>query len=214
MSIHEPPAAPIEESPRSGISTYRFTVEQYHQMAAAGILEEDERVQLLEGEIVRTTPIGPLHRYAVVAAGEALRKLLPPAWEMMIQQPITLAHSEPEPDLCIVRSESARYLDRHPGAADVALVIEVADSSLPLDRNRKQTIYAAAGIPEYWIVNLDQRCVEVFSRPQPATAQQSASYQTHQVFDDQAAVEIELAGRRLGEIRIEDLMPPIAERRP
>jgi len=210
MSIHEPPAAPVEVSPRSGISTYRFTVEQYHQMAAAGILEEDERVQLLEGEIVRTTPIGPLHRYAVVAAGEALSKLLPPAWEMMIQQPITLAHSEPEPDLCIVRSESARYLDRHPGAADVALVIEVADSSLPLDRNRKQTIYAAAGIPEYWIVNLDQRCVEIYHGPGIPIELGRAAYSARQSFDAGAAVPLRIGERECGSVAVAELAPQIA----
>jgi Uma2 family endonuclease len=211
MSIQDPPAAATGPSLAGGISPYRFSIDQYHQMVATGIRAEDERVQLLEGEVVRMTPIGPLHRYAVVAGAEALSKLLPAEWKLMIQQPITLANSEPEPDLCIVRSESARYLDRHPGANDVALVIEVADSSLPLDRGMKQRVYAAAGIPVYFLVNLAARNVEAFSEPRPATEQQHASYQTHKIFDDQTAVEIELAGRRLGEIRVGDLMPPAAD---
>jgi Uma2 family endonuclease len=213
MSIHEPLAAPSEESPQSGISTYRFTVEQYHQMAAAGILEEDERVQLLEGEIVCMTPIGPLHRYAVVAAGEALSKLLPAEWKLMIQQPITLAESEPEPDLCIVRSESARYLDRHPGPADVCLVIEVADSSLPLDRNRKQTIYAAAGIPEYWIVNLDERSVEVYREPGVPIELGRAAYSARQTFGAGAAVPLRIGERECGSVAVAELAPKIAEGR-
>lgn len=209
MSIQDPPAAPTGPSLACGISPYRFSIDQYHQMVATGILAEDERVQLLEGEIVRMTPIGPLHRYAVVAGAEALSKLLPAEWKLMIQQPITLANSEPEPDLCIVRSESARYLDRHPGPADVALVIEVADSSLPLDRNRKQTIYAAAGIPEYWIVNLDQRCVEVYREPGVPIELGRAAYSARQAFVAGAAVPLRIGALECGSVAVAELMPEI-----
>ena len=207
MSIHEPPAAPIEPPLECGVSTFRFSVDQYHQMIATGILTEDDRVQLLEGEIVCTSPIRPLHRYAVVVADEALSKLLPPEWELMIQQPITLAASEPEPDLSVVRSEAALALDRHPGPADVAILIEVADSSLPLDRNRKQAIYAAAGIPEYWIVNLDQRCIEVYREPSPAAAGGRATYCLRHEFRDADAVPVCIAGQEIGKIAVAEIVP-------
>lgn len=208
MSIHDPPAAPIDPMVECGVSPYRFSVDQYHQMIAAGILVEDERVQLLEGEIVRMTPIGPLHRYAVVAGGEALSKLLPDAWKALIQQPITLADSEPEPDLCIVRAEAARYLDRHPGAEDVALIIEVADSTLPLDRNRKQTIYAAAGIPEYWIINLSERCIEIFRQPGIPMALGRAAYSARQTFGVGAVVPLRIGSLECGNVAVADLIPP------
>lgn len=207
MSIHEPPAAPIEPPHDCGVSPYRFSVDQYHQMIAAGVLTRDDRVQLLEGEIVCAPQIRPLHRYAVVVADEALSKLLPPEWELMIQQPITLAASEPEPDLSVVRRVAALAPDRHPGPADVALIIEVADSSLPLDRNRKQAIYAAAGIPEYWIVNLAQRCIEVYREPSPAAAGGLATYFARHEFLDADAVPVCIAGEEIGKINVAEIVP-------
>ncbi|HUY91492.1 MAG TPA: Uma2 family endonuclease [Pirellulales bacterium] len=207
MSIHEPPAASTEPPLECGVSHYRFSIDQYHQMIASGILTEDDRVQLLEGEIVCMTPIGPLHRYAVVVAGEALSRLVPPEWKVITQQPITLAGSEPEPDLSVVRSEAALALDRHPGAADTALIIEVADSSLPLDRNRKQAIYAAAGIPEYWIVNLAQRSIEVYREPAPAAAGGRAAYSVRHEFRDADAVPVCIAGQEIGKISVAEIIP-------
>ena len=207
MSIDDLPAAPIDPLLECGVSPYLFSIDQYHQMIAAGILAEDERVQLLEGEIVRMTPIGPLHRYAVQACARTLAKLLPSSWELMIQQPITLANSEPEPDLCVVRCEAARYLDRHPGAEDVALVIEVADSTLPLDRNCKLPIYARAGIPEYWIVNLGQQCIEVYREP-PATARPGqAVFSSRNVFSVKDAIPVQVGGQELGVVAVAELLP-------
>lgn len=207
MSIHEPSAASIEPPLECGVSQYRFSVDQYHQMIAAGVLTRDDRVQLLEGEIVLMTPIGPPHRYAVVVVGESLRKLLPPEWELLIQQPITLTASEPEPDLSVVRREAALALDRHPGAADAALIIEVADSSLALDRNRKQAIYAAAGIPEYWIVNLDQRSIEVYREPAPAAPGGRATYSVRHEYRDVDAVPVCIAGQEIGKIAVAEIVP-------
>src|SRR6185437_2822755 len=142
---------------------------------------------------------------------EALAKLsplLPAGWHVRCQDPLTLADSEPEPDIAVVRGSRRDYAGRHPGPSETGLVIEVADSSAELDRTLKQRVYAAAGIPVYMLVNLAARNVEAFFEPARATDQQPASYQTREVFDDQAAVEIELAGQRLGEIRVGDLMPP------
>ena len=207
MSIHESPAAPFESPLECGVSPYRLSVDQYHQMIAAGILAEDDRVQLLEGEIVLMTPIGPLHRCALVAAEEALSRLFPGEWKVITQQPITLAASEPEPDLSVVRRVAALAPDRHPGPADVALIIEVADSSLPLDRNRKQAIYAAAGIPEYWIVNLAERCIEVYREPAPAAAGGIATYRVRQEFRDADAVPVCIAGQELGKITVAEIVP-------
>src|SRR3569623_872953 len=125
----------------------------------------------------------------------------------MIQQPITLANSEPQPELCVVRCEAARYLDRHPGAEDVALVIEVADSTLPLDRNCKLPIYARAGIPEYWIVNLGQQCIEVYREP-PATARPGqAVFSSRNVFSVKDAIPDQVGGQELGVVAVAELLP-------
>lgn len=207
MSIHELPAAPIEPPLEFGVSRYRFSVDQYHQMIAAGVLTRDDRVQLLEGEIVCTTPIEPSHRYTVVVVGESLRKLLPPEWELLIQQPISLATSEPEPDLSVVRREAALALDRHPVAAGTALIVEVADSSLPLDRNRKQAIYAAAGIPEYWIVNLAERCIEVYREPSTAGAGGRATYSVRLEYRDADSMPVCIVGQEFGKIAVAEIVP-------
>ena len=211
MSIQDLSAAAHDESPAFGVSQYRFTVGQYHEMIETGILGENDRIELLEGGILQMSPKGPRHVFVVQELFAQLSLLLPSGWHMRCQDPLTLADSEPEPDIAIVRGSRQDYAGRHPGPSDTGLVIEVADSSAELDRTVKQRVYAAAGIPVYLLVNLAERKVEAFSRPQPAMAQQSASYQTRQILDDQAVVEIELAGRRLGEIRVGDLMPPAAD---
>jgi Uma2 family endonuclease len=176
-------------------------------MIAAGVLTRDDRVQLLEGEIVLMTPIGPPHRYTVVVAGEALSRLVPAEWKVITQQPITLSNSEPELDVSVVRSEAALALDRHPGAADTAILIEVADSSLALDRNRKQAIYAAAGIPEYWVVNLAQRSIEVYREPAPAVAGGRATYSVRHEFRDADSVPVCIAGQEIGKIAVAEIVP-------
>lgn len=127
---------------------------------------------------------------------------------MLIQQPITLGSSEPVPDLCVVRAEAARYLDRHPGAEDVALVVQVADSTLLLDRNCKQTIYAAAGIPEYWIVNLAERSIEIFRQPGIPIALGRAAYSVRQTFGVGAVVPLRIGSLECGSVAVADLMPP------
>ncbi|HUY91490.1 MAG TPA: Uma2 family endonuclease, partial [Pirellulales bacterium] len=169
MSIHEPVSTRSvgEEQPRSCVAglPYRFTVDQYHEMIDAGILGENERIELLEGGILHMSPRGPRHVFAVQELAARLAPLLPADWHLRSQDPLTLAESEPEPDLAIVRGARRAYAARHPVAGEVGLVVEVADSSLEFDRSVKQRIYAAAGIPEYWIVNLDQRSIEVYREP-------------------------------------------------
>lgn len=211
MSIHgpvsirragdEPPQACVAGSP------YRFTVEQYHAMIDTGILGENDRIELLEGGILRMSPKGPRHVFTVQELSARLAPLLPADWHLRAQDPLTLADSEPEPDLAIVRGSRRDYAARHPGAGEIGLVIEVADGWLELDRGVKQRVCAAAGIPVYWLVNLAARNVEVFSLPSTGDEETPASYQSRRVFDDPSAIEIDLDGQRLGEIRVGDLMP-------
>ncbi|MBI4953002.1 MAG: Uma2 family endonuclease [Myxococcales bacterium] len=143
----------------------RFTVDEYHRLGAAGVLGEDDGVELLEGWIVPKMVHNPPHDNAVELADEALRPWLPPGWRVRIQSAIRALDSEPEPDLAVVRGSARGRHGRHPEPDEVALVVEVADTSLERDRGAKARIYARAAIPCYWIVNLVDRQVEVHEDP-------------------------------------------------
>ena len=144
---------------------WRLSIAQYHQMVRSGILTDDDPVELLEGWLVTKMPKNPPHRLTTQLLREALAQLVPAGWYVDAQEPITTSDSEPEPDVVIVRGDRRQYRDRHPGPAEVALVVEVADSTLQRDRTMKQRLYAAAGIVAYWIVNLVEGQVEVYEEP-------------------------------------------------
>lgn len=143
----------------------RFTVDEYHCMIQVGILTEDDDVELLEGWIVPKTPHNPLHDAVIDQAQESLQAVLPAGWRVRVQSAITTPTSEPELDLAIVRGPASRYRTHHPGPADIALVIEVADSSLTRDREEKGPLYAGAGLPHYWIINLTTGQIETYQQP-------------------------------------------------
>jgi Uma2 family endonuclease len=142
---------------------WRMSVDRYHEMIEAGVLGPDDRVELLEGLLVDKMTIDPPHRIATRLTRLALESAVPEGWYVEEQKPLTFADSEPEPDVAVIRGDTRQYRDRHPGPADVMLVVEVSDASLRRDRKVKKRIYARAGIPLYWIVNLVERCVEVYS---------------------------------------------------
>jgi Uma2 family endonuclease len=148
----------------------RFSVEEYHRLGETGILSEDDSVELLEGLVAPKMIRTPVHDAVVAIVEQALRMRLPPGWTPRVQSAITTATSEPEPDVALVRGEPRDYLSRHPSGADIALIVEVADSSLARDR-AKARIYAAASVPVYWIVNLADDWVEVHTRPDVAAEQ-------------------------------------------
>jgi Uma2 family endonuclease len=142
---------------------WRLTVEQYHEMVRTGILTEDDPVELLEGWLVPKVPKNPLHRLSTRLIRLALESLVPAGWYVDSQEPVTLADGEPEPDVMIVRGNSRDYRDRHPGPGEVALVVEVADTSLSRDKGLKKRSYARAGIPVYWIMDLNERRLDIYS---------------------------------------------------
>jgi Uma2 family endonuclease len=143
-----------------------FTVESYHRLAEAGILGEDDRVELLDGQIVQMTPIGADHAASVDALTRLLVRAVGDAAIVRVQNPIVLdPRSEPQPDLALLRPHPTQYHSAHPSAGDILLVIEVADSSLAFDRKVKLPYYAAAGIPEAWLVDLEHDTVEVHRQP-------------------------------------------------
>lgn len=148
------------------VRRYRFTVEDYHRMAEAGILSEDDRVELIEGEILQMAPIGGEHAACVNGSARLLIKRLDDRAVVSIQNPVRLsAGSEPEPDLMLLRPRADQYWQGLPEPEDVLLIIEVSDSTLHFDRGTKLPMYAAAGIPEVWIVDLERRRVLVHRGP-------------------------------------------------
>ena len=147
-------------------SIRRFTVEEYHRLAEVGVLHEDERVELLNGVIVPMVPIGPFHGGSVKRLVHLFERQSRDRWITSAQDPLLLGpNDEPQPDLMLLKPDANFYCGRHPEPQDVFLLIEVADSTLLTDRQEKLPIYARAGIPEVWIVNLPERVVEVYSQP-------------------------------------------------
>jgi Uma2 family endonuclease len=148
---------------------HRFTVDEYHRLGEARILHGDVRVELIAGEIVEMTPIGSDHAW-VVARLVSLFASSGGDTVVWPQNPVLLSREdEPQPDLALVKSLSSLYRKTHPGPTDILLVIEVADTSLAFDRDRKLPRYALAGIPELWIVDLPGDRILVFRSPRGET---------------------------------------------
>jgi len=138
-------------------------------MAKTGVLPPDARVELLDGEIIDRSPIGPPHGGVTKRLIHHFTQLAKGRWLVSVQDPLQLdEHSEPEPDLMLLKVVPDFYATRHPGPGDVFLLIEVADTSLDYHREKKLPAYGRAGISEVWIVNLEDRTVEVYRQPQAA----------------------------------------------
>jgi Uma2 family endonuclease len=191
-----PPTSPL--LPR----LYRLTVSQYDRMIRCGIIGEKDRIELIEELLVTRMAKNPPH---VVAGKKGLRtldRILPPGWHVAKVDPIVASDwSKPEPDLSIVRGQPEDYLSRDVMAADVALVIEIAESSLSTDRTEMMRVYAASGIPVYWIVNLIDAQVEVYTVPGPA------GYQGRQELRPGQDVPVIVDGVEVGRIPVADLLP-------
>ncbi|MGK7940305.1 MAG: Uma2 family endonuclease [Crocosphaera sp.] len=142
----------------------KWSVEDYHKMIEAGILS-DRPVELISGEILQMSPEGPFHDYLNISIVEYLRSLLGTQAVISEGHPITLADSEPEPDIAIVRSPYTLYLNHHPYPEDIYWLIEIADTSLSKDLGIKKTIYANANIREYWVIDVNAKILKVFQKP-------------------------------------------------
>jgi hypothetical protein len=183
----------------------RFSVARYQKMIEAGILTTDDKVELLENYLVLKMTRNPRHDSAVQRMLRPLLAALPPGWDIRIQSCVTLPDSQPEPDFAVVRGCADDYENRHPAPADAGLVIEVADSSLLRDQRDKTRIYARGGIPFYWIVNLVDRRIEVYSLPSgPAPVPAYGSFQVYQPGD---AVPIVLDGKAVASVPGAELLP-------
>jgi Uma2 family endonuclease len=156
------------DAPATDFPRRRFTVDEVNRMAAQGILGEDEPVELLDGELLIVSPQDPRHGATVAALARRLTDLYRVDAHLRPQLPLNAApDSLPEPDLAVVKGQPLDYQHRHPVGVETLLVVEVARASQAVDR-RKAQIYAAAGVPIYWLVDLTERRIEVFSQPSPA----------------------------------------------
>jgi Uma2 family endonuclease len=145
---------------------HRFTVQQYYRMAETGVLRPDARVELLEGRILDMSPIGPFHGGVTTFLNALFTGAARGRWLTAVQNPVRLDdHSEPQPDLALLRPAPGFYRRRHPTAEDVFLLVEVSDTSLEVDPADKLPAYGRAGIPEVWIVNLNDETIEVYREP-------------------------------------------------
>ncbi len=182
-------------------SLRRFSVPEYHRMIETGVLAEGDSVELLDGWIVEKMPRTPPHDAGIDLARDAVEPLLPAGWRLRIQSAITLSDSEPEPDLVVVRGPARRYTHQHPRAGDIALIIEVASSSIDDDRDIKGPIYATAGIRWYWLVNLIEGQVEVFSDPV------GSIYTTTKTYAATESIPLVIDGVTVGMVPVGDLLP-------
>ena len=144
----------------------RLTADDFDQMCSAGILTADDRVELIDGELIEMPPMGPPHTGIVNRLAKILFSRVGDAAELRVQSSVRLSnHTQPEPDLAVVKPDPRHYLLRHPRPADILLAIEVADSSLDYDREQKVPRYAAAGVAEVWLVDVGQKQVIIYSAP-------------------------------------------------
>lgn len=148
------------------LTQHRFSVKDYYRMAETGVLSPDARVELLDGRIIDMSPIGPFHSSIVAQLSEVFYDTGKGRWIVFTQNPLHLDdHSEPEPDIMLLKRTSDYYKKAHPEAADVFLLVEVADASLYYDREEKLPAYGRAGVAEVWIVNLVQKELEIYRDP-------------------------------------------------
>lgn len=183
---------------------FRITVQQYHDMIDKGILGPEDQVELLEGLLVRKMPTNPPHSYVKTLFLRWLARMLPSNWFPHVQDPVTTIDSEPEPDISILRGDPADYLQRHPSADDTGLLIEVSDSTLQRDREKRR-IYARAGFPVYWIANIPDRQIEVYTQPSGPT--ETPSYTQVQIYKDGDSVPVVIDGKEIGRIAVKDVLP-------
>jgi Uma2 family endonuclease len=184
---------------------WRLSLEQYHKMIRAGILTENDPVEFLEGWLIHKMPKNSPHSISTKLARQSLERALPAGWYVETQEPITLQDSEPEPDVVVIRGSIRDYIDRHPSAQEVAFVVEVASSTLERDRRMKRRIYARAGIPVYWLVNLVENCVEVYTAPSGESVE--ADYQQFQVCRLTDRVPVMIEGQEITQLSVRDLLP-------
>lgn len=185
-------------------SMARFSLARYQRMIEVGILDRNDHVELLEGYVVLKMPRDPSHDGTIDLVNAGVRPLIPAGWIMRVQQSIAFDESQPEPDFAIVRGNPRSFLTRHPAPSDVGLIVEVANTSLMRDMRDKARIYASAGIPTYWVINVTDRVVEVFTQPSGPTI--SPTYSNQQTLNANDTIVFVLDGTLVASLPVADLL--------
>ncbi len=183
----------------------RFSVMEYHKLIQMGMLTPDDNLELIEGYLVHKTSRNPPHAVALNRTRKLIERMLPAGWDTRLQDAVTLSGSEPEPDIAVVRGTDDDFEKCHPGPGVIGLLVEIADSSLDVDQSDKQRIYARDGVIRYWIVNIPDRRVEVYTDPQPAG--DPPSYATRTDYPSGTLVPFVLDGATVGTIAVDEILP-------
>ena len=201
--------APIARRPKAdrfteaitafGRPLHRITVEQYHRMQENDALRKEDRCELIHGFLVEKAINNPPHASAINRVMKQLMMLLGMDAVIRIQLPITLADSEPEPDAILASGYDDDFDSRHPGPDEVLLLIEVSDTSLKFDRSVKLPLYAGAGIPQYWIINVAERSIEVYTQPRGG---KNPGYRKSTTYAHSEDVPVVVAGKKRGTIPV------------
>jgi Uma2 family endonuclease len=185
---------------------YRMTLEEYEALVASGAFKGRNRFHLINGYLVEKMTQNPPHAIADMLCGQELDRVVPKGWHVRPDKPVRIPipgrDSEPEPDRCVVRGKIADYGERHPGPGDIALIVEISDSSLAEDRQLAVEVYGPAGIPVCWIVDVNARRVEVYTRRGPQ------GYGPPEFFVEGRSVPVVIRGRVVGRIPVRDILPP------
>ena len=184
--------------------TRTYTVAEYHEMIDRGILTTMDKVELIEGVLVDQMPKNPPHESAIMRLNRRFVRLLPDGWVLSPQGPVTFPTSEPEPDFSIARGAEADFDARHPEPDEVELLVEVSDSSLAFDRTDKWRVYGRGGVPVYWVVNVVDRRIEVYTDPTGPAAQ--PGYRTRTDYQPGMAVPVVLGGVVAGTMAVSEVL--------
>jgi Uma2 family endonuclease len=204
VQIKSPPKPTPTFSP-DGPAIRLFNVDEYHEMIDAGVFVGKPKCELIQGVILEKPVPGPSHSKSTQRLLRRLTPLFPePDWVVGIQDAITLSDSEPEPDFFAATGPESKYNARHPGPKDLVLVIEVSDSSLSFDRGAKLAVYAAAKVVQYWIVNVNERRIEVYTQPKGG---KNPAYKTRADYGPDDSVPVVIGGKRVGAIAVKELLP-------
>ena len=182
----------------------KFTVEEYFSMAEAGILNPDEKVELIEGEILVMPPTGSHHAWGVSRYARIFLNLAADRFSVIIQSTVRLAEDlAPEPDMALLRFREDEYYSALGTPEDILLIIEVADSSAAYDRDVKAHLYGRVGIPETWVLNIPEGCIERFTQPGPDGYAEHTALRKGQRVSPVAVPDLEL--------EVNDLLPPVTD---
>ncbi|MCC5667429.1 Uma2 family endonuclease [Nostoc sp. CHAB 5784] len=172
----------------------KFTVEQYHKMVESGILTEDDRVELIRGEIIEMSPIGTKHAACVKRLNKLLSQKLRDRVLIAIQDPVELNdNSEPQPDVALLKPRDDFYATAHPQPQDIFLLIEVSDSTVMYDREEKIPLYAQANIIEVWLVDINEEIVEVYQQPTAAGYEHIQKFASGQTLSIKAFPDVNIS---------------------